>query len=303
MGIKSLRRPLGVLIAGLIIFFIARSLTLSLRSLGHYSLEFAYLKLLVAFAIVGVLFVCYGLLWKSILASFGSVIGFRDSMRIWFLSQAAKYIPGKVWFAFGRVYLCQEMGIPRSVALFATGFEIMLVIASAVIVYAVAAVFVPEISPIGIWINPVLAGVAIVFVNPWILNWIIKKVTKDFSNIKLTYPRSLFLLLMYSLTWIGYGIGFYLVATSVVVTGASTIFRFGNSIEEIFSMIGINAAAWVVGFVSLLTPAGLGVREGISSLLSGRVLEAPYPNLVPLSARVWITICEAITILLVLRRR
>lgn len=303
MKIKSLRKPLGVAIAGIIIFFIVRSLSLSLRRLGDYSLEFSHVRLLVAFAIVGLVFVCYGLLWQSILASFGSKIGFRESMRIWFLSQAAKYIPGKVWFAFGRVYLCEASGVRRAVALFATGFEILLVIASAVVVYAVAALFVPEISPFGLWVKLLLIVLAIASVHPSILNRLLRKVIKDFSNLRLTYLGSLFLLFMYFLTWMVYGIGFYLVSTSVVVTGASTIFRFGNAIERVLAMIGINAAAWVVGFLSLLTPAGLGIREGVSSLLSKRILESPYPNLIPLSARVWITICEVITILLVLRRR
>lgn len=303
MEIKSLRKPLGVAIASIIIFFIVRSLTISLRKLGDYSLEFSHVRLLVAFATVGLVFVCYGLLWRSILAWFGCRIGFRESMRIWFLSQAAKYIPGKVWFAFGRVYLCEASGVRRTIALLATGFEIMLVIASAVVVYAVVALFVPEISPLSLWVNLLLIALAIAAVHPWILNWLLRKVFKDLSNLRLTYLGTLFLMFMYFLTWMVYGIGFYLVSTSVVVTGASTIFRFGNTIERVLAMIGINAAAWVVGFVSLITPAGLGVREGVSSLLARRILESPYPNLVPLSARVWITICEAITILLVLRRR
>ncbi|MGQ9602711.1 MAG: hypothetical protein ACUVUU_00700 [bacterium] len=303
MRMRSWKKPVGLAIAGLIIFFIIRNLTINLARLGHYSFEISYTRLFVAFLIVGILFVFYGLLWKSILAAFGNKVSFRQSMRIWFLSQAAKYIPGKVWFALGRVYLCESNGIPRLVAVFATAFEIMLVVASAVIAYVVSTMFVPEVGLVPRWANLLVAGAVVASVHPGILRYLLKKVVKYPCEFRITYFRSLFLLLMYLFTWIGYGIGFYLVSTATVVSGAPAIFKSGNGLERVVGMLGINAAAWVVGFVSLLTPAGLGIREGVGSLLSARILEQPYPNLVPLSARVWITICEGITILLVLKRK
>ncbi len=300
---KSWRKPVGLTIAAVIIFFMVRNLTLSLKKIGHYSLEISSTKLFLAFLIVGILFVCYGLIWRSILAAFGSRIGFKQSMRIWFLSQAAKYIPGKVWFALGRVYFCERCGIPRLVAVFATGFETMLVVASAVVAYWASTLLVPEISPIPGWANLLLALGALGCVHPGILRFFLRRIAKDSFEFKITYPNSLLLLLIYFATWVCYGIGFYFVSTAIVVSGVPVVFKLEGVVERVVGMIGINAGAWVVGFVSFLTPAGLGIREGVSSLLGSRILEHPYPNLVPLSARIWITICEVITILAVLRRK
>jgi hypothetical protein len=55
--------------------------------------------------------------------------------------------------------------------------------------------------------------------------------------------------------------------------------------------------------VSVITPAGLGVREGISGVLLSRVVESPYHSLIPLVARLWVTVAELGTIGLVLLSR
>ena len=303
MRVRSWKKPIGFVVAAIIIFFMVRNLALSLKKLGHYSLEISSTKLVLAFLVIGILFISYGLIWKSILGAFGNRISFKQSMRIWFFSQAAKYIPGKVWFALGRVYFCERCGIPRLVALFATGFETMLVVASAVVTYGLSSLLVPQISPTPRWVNLLLALAALGSVHPGVLRFVLKRITKDSFEFKITYFKSVLLLLIYLATWICYGVGFYLVSTAIVVSGAPVIFKLEGIVERVFGMIGINAAAWVVGFISFLTPAGLGVREGASGLLGSRILEHPYPNLVPLSARIWITICEAITISVVLRKK
>ena len=85
----------------------------------------------------------------------------------------------------------------------------------------------------------------------------------------------------YCLCWCLYGVGFYLASTSVCLTGSGSPSQGPVGLNHLPEMIGINALSWTVGFVSIITPAGLGVREGVAfSLLSKILAEAlsfPYP--------------------------
>ena len=83
------------------------------------------------------LFPVYGALWMYIIARFGYSVPYGRSLKVWLLSQAGRYVPGKVWFALGRIYLNEREGVPKSVTTVATALELVLVLASAVVVFAV----------------------------------------------------------------------------------------------------------------------------------------------------------------------
>ena len=48
----------------------------------------------------------------------------------------------------------------------------------------------------------------------------------------------------------------------------------------------------MIGFLSLLTPSGLGVREGILALLLAQVFAAPLPTVIAIVARLWMVLAE-----------
>jgi len=54
------------------------------------------------------------------------------------------------------------------------------------------------------------------------------------------------------------------------------------------------AFAWIVGFLSFLTPGGLGIREGLLSLLLSRYMPTPQATLVALLCRVWMLSAEIV---------
>ena len=84
--------------------------------------------------------------------------------------------------------------------------------------------------------------------------------------------------------------------------GASPAFHSAGT-ELVPEMIGINALSWAGGLLSVVTPAGLGVREGISGMLLSGVVDKPYPALIPLVARLWVTVGELGTLGLVFLAR
>jgi uncharacterized membrane protein YbhN (UPF0104 family) len=287
---------IGLPVAAIILYFLVRNLRTGLGQLGGYDLEFNGWRIALAFAVFIVLFPAYARLWQYILGRFGYRIGFVKSMRIWFLSQAGRYVPGKVWFALGRIYLSERAGVPAAAASVALGVEVLLVLGSSFVVFALGAL--PAIGglhwpySLALWLLPLV----VVGVHPRIIKAVLRKLGRDLSGFMLTYPNVLFLLLCYTACWCLYGLGFYLIATSVSLGGDTALAHSIGTLSLLRQLSGINAISWSAGLMSVVTPAGLGVREGVSSILLAPIMARPYPSLIPLVARVWVTIAEFATI-------
>jgi hypothetical protein len=293
------KKAIGTAVAAVILFFIVRNLVSGLREIETLEFEVSALRIAGSFAILGLLFLTYGGIWRFILDKLGHRIGFGQSMSIWFLSQAGRYIPGKVWFALGRIYLCERAGIPRSVAAVATGLEIMLVLGSAIMVFGMVSALSPDLAGAGytwgLWLVPVI----VVCVHPRIIRGVLSRFRRQTEGFSLAYADTLKLLALYVVCWLIYGAGFYLIATSIRLVGSSPVFAYGR-FHLLPEMVGINALSWAGGLLSVITPAGLGVREGISGILLAEIVQKPYPSLIPLVARLWVTIAEVATIGIVL---
>ena len=67
--------------------------------------------------------------------------------------------------------------------------------------------------------------------------------------------------------------------------------------RELPTLTGQYALAWVVGFLSFLTPSGLGVREGTLAYLLSHHLSPVTATLVALLARIWFLLGELTLVL------
>jgi len=287
---------IGLPVAAVILFFIIRNLMSGLGEIGRYDFRVDGWRVVLAFGVFVIVFPAYAGLWRYILERFGHRIGFLKSMRIWFLSQAGRYVPGKVWFALGRVYLCEREGVPAATASVALGVEVLLVLGSSLVVFALGAVAGSGGARFPYPLALVLLPVVLAAVHPRFIRAVLRKLGKDTTAFTLTYSKVLMLIACYTGCWCVYGLGFYLIATSVSLGGGDPLVEPAGTFTLIRRLSGINAVSWSAGLLSVVTPAGLGVREGVSSMLLGPVFVRPYPSLIPLVARLWVTIAEFATI-------
>lgn len=73
-----------------------------------------------------------------------------------------------------------------------------------------------------------------------------------------------------------------------------------------FSIVGIMAASWLLGFVSFVVPAGIGVRDAAMMALLLPILGEPWAIVVPVLSRVlWVLadLCNLVFSLVIARRR
>jgi hypothetical protein len=219
-------------------------------------------------------------LWQSALALVGGTLELPTAISIWFSSSIVRYVPGNIWQPLSLTVRCQARQIPPEVTLASVllfhGVQLLAVAAIAAFALAAGA-------PVGLGLvntGTPSAWWAAVFAVPLIA--------------VLTWPRPLFALANRVLVRVGrpplparvtsggliqlFGIS----AVSWVLASAgfvALVYGLTRPVGEPFWPLALYLAsaypiAYAGGFLSLLTPSGLGVREGLLYILLVPVLGA-----------------------------
>ena len=117
------------------------------------------------------------------------------------------------------------------------------------------------------------------------LNFVLKILKKEIVSERIKIKNIIFLITVFALDWIYLGFLF-----SIIVS------FFGlNLIENLHALIFINTASWLIGFLSIMSPGGIGIREGVMiELLSEIGVLKQNAIQISIMARIWMTIPEFI---------
>lgn len=209
------------------------------------------------------------------------------------LSQFGRYLPGKVGQFVWMLSLARRFGIEKKRAVLATcfqlacqcglgcliGFLILRNTEVAPLVYDLLTDFQMS-SKMGILIGSIgaitLGTGTIFFYRQRIMEAASHLMKQDF-HVPFLISGALRFISGYLLLWGLLGTAFFLFINSIYPVDFS----------QLTMVTGIYAVAWSIGFLSFLTPSGLGVREGILSLLLTTVLPPAVAMLVALLSRLW----------------
>ena len=290
MKLDLLRKSLGVLVALVIFFFLGRKLFLSWHELEAYSWNFHILWLFASF----VTLLLYRTLlvnpWIASLRFFDAQLSYRTGYQIFHLSQLGRYLPGKVWLLFGTVYLCKVAGVGQSEALLITLLQLGFLTLSGILISGIVFLFTPTVSlpftvniPIGL--SAIFIGLCILTIC-WkkIFRFVSKQIFKDNFGQPFSGFHFLRFVVIYLLLWCCVGFAFFLFVRSLHPCDWS----------QLPAMTGIYACGWTVGFLSFITPGGLGVREGMLTLALSAILPPPVATLIALLSRIWNIIADLI---------
>ncbi|MDI6737880.1 MAG: lysylphosphatidylglycerol synthase domain-containing protein [Nanoarchaeota archaeon] len=278
-----LKTALKILVLGAIIFFLAQRLIKSYAQISEYGFSIRYSMLSIAIILGFAGMLVLALSWRLCLKASGGNIGLSKTISIWFKSQMPKYIPGTVWYMLCRVYDCGKLGIPKKSAVISLFLEAILMGASSLILaFAFLAGKAREYIPLPVFLFCILAG--FIALHPKIINKIASLLKKDFRVIHVAYGQILFILLSYMAAWILVGAGFFFLAVSI----------FPVSISSMVYLAGSFLLAWTAGFVSIFSPGGIGVREGIITLLLSAIMPSYVAIIIAFASRIWWTLIEVL---------
>jgi hypothetical protein len=283
-----LKTVLGLLVVAGTLLFLVNRLVRDWNRVPWSDIHLNYPLLLAAFGVALFVYLpLFGVNWRVLLRSLGVRLPLLDSIAILCVSQLGKYIPGKVWFALGRIYLARRRGVPEAGTVVSTLMETGFALLSAALLFGLSLLLLPSGTVPGrTYLAFLVIPPCLVLIYPPVLsrfiNWLLARLKRPRVEINLTLARVLAVVGLYILMWLAQGIGFYLLVNSF----------YRLPLDRLPMLVGGYAIAWILGFLSLITPAGLGVREGILTFALRFVMPEPVAIIAALLARVWITVAE-----------
>jgi len=207
-------------------------------------------------------------------------------MRVFLFAWMGRYVPGKLPFFLGKVYLAQSLNYPLPSLVVATVIESVLQLLAAT---AFGAVMI--LVALGMTADKGYAWLALLtlpsvaLLHPRVLapaaNRMLRLLKKN--ELPITwfpdFRTTLLAAALYLLAFASNGFGFHLITLSTV----------DISWSRIPLSMGVFALSGVVGILVVFAPAGLGAREGTIAGTLAPVIGVHHAAVVALFSRVWLT--------------
>ncbi len=262
------------------VFYLARTIGVNWAELRRFEWNVRWVPLAVSIPL-HVLVLVWGVwIWGRVLGHLGhSAIPQLVLSRIWFLSNLARYIPGKVFQFVAAAQLSRSSGLSAPVMLTS------LLVSTCISVLAAGLLGSWTLLAGSLWLPAIASVVCLGALHPGVINRILGAVPRILHKEVIRWSGSwwdgLGLLGLSAIGWIGYGVAYHLFIWSIAEVP-----------WELFpQMVGVNCLSFVLGYVSLL-PGGLGVREVAMTELLNPYLPAGVGAVLALAARLWTIVTE-----------
>lgn len=220
----------------------------------------------------------------------GVRINFFQIYRIINISNIGRYLPGKFMYILGYYMYLEEYGINKKQAtisiiaceISSKGGALVLGLC-----YFLFSTRFENYLPYML----VLLLICLILLHPRILNYILNYLLIIFKKqpikIDISYSNMLVFLLMYIGVWLLHSLAFYVLVNSITPLNSIGFIRFST----------ILPLCWVVGYIVLLAPGGLGVREGMLTLTLSEFLSPEIALTIAIIQRVWFILVEGFNFL------
>ena len=243
----------------------------------------------------------YGLIWRAVLARLDSHLGLRTCLRIYLASEFVRYIPGNVWHVLTRILWVGKYGVSRPVAFASMAIELITKLAAGILVFSISLLFWQDFGKVGSLLRGSLldilgiASIIALFIGlhprilNGVLNWALRRMKREPIQLTLRYSDILFITLAWCASWIVAGTAFYILLLALWPAAPFVAWPI---------CIGIYAIAWDIGFVSFITPSGLGIREAAIVALFALALPLPtgLASIMALLSRLVSTLAEVVCV-------
>jgi hypothetical protein len=294
---RILQFGVGALLVGLAI----RSIAANWENLRAQPIEWRFSPAWIAASVL-VVFAAYAVLieaWRRVVLSMGERLRFGPAVRIWFLASLGKYVPGKVWAVAGAAVLAQRAGVDPSVAVAAALVLQALAIASGAAAVALTArdafqAAGPGMVPLAIVVVLLSFAGMIALASQPVLDRISRLLPSSIPPLRAVPPSRLAVAFAANLlAWSAYGVSLLCLAHGLLPGVALSLPQ----------AIGVFTCSYLVGFLALFAPGGLGPRESVFLLmLAGDIGLKPAAALA-LASRLLLTGTEILPAVPLLLRR
>lgn len=271
------------LLAAIILIFVGVRIIGDLRRLDRNTLALhpGWLLLAAVFYLIGLGF--SGWFWYQLLWVFDQQPRFAAALRAYYISHLGKYVPGKALALIMRGSLVRSERVNVGVAVIAAFYEVMTLMAAGALVAAVLfSIQPPQIG--GLPWNPVFAGLLLLGLvglplMPAVFNRLVQGLARKFQNVtafRLPVLRSGTLLrglLLASAAWALLGLSLWALLQALLPRSLPVSWQTWISCTAMVSL------SYVAGFLAIVVPGGVGVREYVLlQLLPPVIASAALPE-------------------------
>ncbi len=195
--------------------------------------------------------------WRRLVVGWGHRLPWLRAARIWILSSIAAFIPGRVWGFAGMAIMSERVGVRGGAAVAAAVVMQVLAIGTGLGVAAIA--MGAEIGAYNAYASLALTALGVIALgstvalgNQRFVDWLWRLARRE--NAAPSAPRWPALLeagVINVLSWLGYGVAFWALARGILP----------NAQLPLRVAIGTYAVSYIMGYMAVFTPGGLGVRE------------------------------------------
>ena len=235
--------------------------------------------------------------WRMVLSCWGERLPFWTAARVWSVSNLGRYVPGNIWTIGAMAAMARELEVSPIAAggsallgtlvNIAVGFVVALVSGHALLLSRLPATM----------RAPVVAVIVVAAGSLLLLPFVTPRVARVASRmsgreLQATLPMRA---VVYSLVgnvvaWFVYGAAFQLFMTGVL----------GRSTGDYLTYLAAYTSSYLIGYIFLFAPAGVGFREAamLELLQVAGLATGPEAALVTLTSRIWLTLLEVVPALL-----
>lgn len=299
---KTLRQYIGLLIAGILLYFLIKPFVQTHIQLQDTTFGIQRCWLVCSF---GAILFYWSLYLYPFATSLSSMtqrnVSFRTTFTLFHLANITRYLPGRLWGVFRILSLSKRFGLSKTVVAAsltlhvgietALGGLITLSLLFSTQMRDTVTGILEKVSGQTVVITLGVIGLIAGFVfSISILSSHAKSSLKTVQDIsaplweKSFWRKWLNLFISHLFLWSCQGLAFFLFVRSF------TTFPFSAT----GVLTGCYAFAWIVGFLSFLTPGGLGIREWLLGLLLANYMPALTATRIALLCRVWMLSAEII---------
>ena len=231
---------------------------------------------------------CMLLAWRALLADLGSPLPLSAAIRVMFVGQLGKYVPGAVWAVAAQVELARDYDVPRRRSATAS----LVGMATTLVVGLIAAgIMLPLTSAHAArhywWvlaITPLAAACLPPKVIKFGLDLVLRVLRQPPLEESVSGPGMARALAWTTLGWLCYGAhAWFLISV------------FAGKGGHVFALsLGAYALAWSVGFLIIVFPGGIGPREIALVAVLAPVMSSASALVVALASRVVMTIGDLV---------
>ncbi|MFH1065923.1 MAG: lysylphosphatidylglycerol synthase domain-containing protein [Nanoarchaeota archaeon] len=278
---------LMLVIALAAIFFFANAGFSSWREIAGSSLQLNYylLALSVGLGIASLLALSSGYYFLN--RRMGIAIPFWKLVKARAFSDISSYVPGKIWALLTRMKYMKQWA-SRTEVIISSYLELAALILSALFAFIVLNMIYLGVFAEYALISYAALPVCIIFMHPKVVSFVIniglKILKKEKISIPLSYRSIILANVIYSSYWLLTGLAIFFLTLSIYpVSGAY------------FPFIVLSyAVAWTLGFLSMIFPGGIGIREGVMVYALSIFLPLPVAMVVSVCSRGIIIISQLI---------